>query len=84
VTRELKVDGAFIELGLIADSELVAGLVERDEYGRIVVDKDCATSHPGLFAAGDVSNAHGEQVPIALGDGIKAALAISAYLAQQD
>ncbi|MCB0076590.1 MAG: NAD(P)/FAD-dependent oxidoreductase [Anaerolineales bacterium] len=84
VTREVKVDGVFVELGLLANSELVAGLVERNNEGRIVIDADCATSRAGIFAAGDVTTAYGEQVPIAIGEGIKAALAVSAYIAQHE
>jgi len=78
--RDLKLDGVFVELGLIPNSELVAHLVERDEQGRIIINHRTATSHPGIFAAGDVTNIHGEQVPIALGEGIKAALSASEYL----
>lgn len=80
VTREVQVDGVFVELGLLPHSEMVAPLVERDDQGYIRVDHNACTSHPAIFAAGDITAVHGEQVPIALGDGIKAALSASAYL----
>ncbi|MBA3533357.1 MAG: FAD-dependent oxidoreductase [Ardenticatenales bacterium] len=83
VIRELKLDGVFVELGLLANSDLVAHLVERDEQGRIKINHQACTSHPAIFAAGDVTDVHGEQVPIALGDGIKAALSASEYLVGQ-
>jgi alkyl hydroperoxide reductase subunit F len=54
--------------------------VERDDEGRIVIDRLNRTSCPGLFAAGDVTNAHAEQVLIAVGEGAKAALSAYEYL----
>lgn len=80
VIREVTLDGVFVELGLIPNSDFVAHLVERDEEGHIKVDQNNRTSHPAIFAAGDVTNVYVEQVPIALGDGIKAALGASEYL----
>lgn len=79
-TRQLSVEGVFIELGLIPESDFVAHLVERDEQGRIKVDHRARTSHPGIFAAGDVTNVYAEQVPIAIGEGAKAALTAWEYL----
>lgn len=81
VIRRIEVDGVFVELGLLPNSQLVAHLVERDGGGYIAVDRNAVSSQPGLFAAGDISNVHGEQVPVALGEGIKAALSASEYLA---
>lgn len=80
VIRELTLDGVFVEQGLIPNSDFVAHLVERNEEGRIKVDQNSRTSHPAIFAAGDVTNVYVEQVPIALGDGIKAAFSASEYL----
>lgn len=79
-SRELVVDAIFIELDLIPNSEIVAHLVELDSKGRIIVDSRNATSRPGLFAAGDVSSVHAEQVLIAVGEGAKAALSAYEYL----
>lgn len=81
---ELAVDGVFIEEGLTPRSELVAGLVERDTQGAIIVNSSCATSTPGIFAAGDVTNVFGEQVLIAIGEGAKAGLAAREYLLEQE
>ena len=74
---ELETDGIFIELGLLPNSGMVKNLVELDEQGRVIVDNRNRTSCPGLFAAGDLTNAYAEQVLIATGEGAKAAL--SAY-----
>lgn len=79
-TTRLEVKGLFVELGLIPNSDIVKGLLDLDSQGRIVVDCRGATSHPGIFAAGDVTNSYAEQVLIAIGDGAKAALAAYEYL----
>jgi alkyl hydroperoxide reductase subunit F len=76
-TAEVEVDGIFVELGLIPNSEPVQDLVQLDDLGRIMVDNLNRTSCPGFFAAGDVTDAFAEQVLIAVGEGAKAAL--SAY-----
>jgi thioredoxin reductase len=79
-THELWADAMFIELGLVPNSKLVAEWVECDAEGRIQIDTHNRTSAPGLFAAGDVTNAYAEQVLIALGEGAKAALSAYEYL----
>jgi alkyl hydroperoxide reductase subunit AhpF len=75
------VDGVFIELGLLPNNDLVHDLVWLDSGGHIVVNHRCETEIPGLFAAGDVTNVYAEQVPIAIGEGVKAALSAWSYLA---
>jgi alkyl hydroperoxide reductase subunit F len=79
-TTEIAVDGIFIELGLIPNSDPVKALAEIDAEGRVVIDKLNRTSCPGLFAAGDVTDAYAEQVLIAVGEGAKAALGAYEYL----
>jgi thioredoxin reductase len=81
--HELHADAIFVELGLIPNSHLVAGLVERDAEGRIKIDVRNRTSAPGIFAAGDVTDAYAEQVLIAIGEGAKAALSAYEYLLEQ-
>jgi thioredoxin reductase len=82
-TRTLPVEGVFIEFGLLPNSELVRDLVALDDQGHVIVNQRCETSLPGLFAAGDVTDIHAEQVPVAIGEGVKAALSAWSYLAQQ-
>ena len=82
-TRALRVDGVFVELGLLPNNELVRYLVDLDHEGRIIVNHQCETSVPGLFAAGDVTNVYAEQVPVAVGEGVKAALSAWSYLAMR-
>jgi alkyl hydroperoxide reductase subunit F len=78
--QEIVLDAIFVEKQLIPHSELVADLVEMDECGFIKVDERNRTSLPGLFAAGDVTNAMAFQVLMGLGDGEKAALSAFDYL----
>ncbi len=78
--RVLDVDVIFVELGLRPHSELVRGLADLDEQGRVVVNCGGETTVPGLFAAGDVTHLPAEQVVIAIGEGAKAALNAYEYL----
>jgi thioredoxin reductase (NADPH) len=77
---ELNVDGLFVSIGTVPNSELVTDLVELNEWGEIIVGKKMETSQPGLYAAGDVTDACPEQVATAVGTGVAAAIAIDEYL----
>lgn len=77
----LPVDGIFIEIGY-EPSVAFADLVEKNEKNEIKVDGDLQTSVAGIFAAGDINDAWGEQIVIAAGEGAKAAMAVSNYLAR--
>jgi NADH-dependent peroxiredoxin subunit F len=79
-TIELEADATFVEKDLIPNSEMVAGLVDLDDAGRIEIDCSNHCSHPGIFAAGDVTSCHAEQVLVAVGEGAKAALSAYEYL----
>jgi alkyl hydroperoxide reductase subunit AhpF len=70
-------------VGLNPGTKAVEGLGVTDAEGRIKVDVNCATSKPGLFAAGDVTNVFIEQVLVAIGEGAKAALSAYEYLINQ-
>ncbi|MFO7683946.1 MAG: FAD-dependent oxidoreductase [Chloroflexota bacterium] len=80
--EEMKItaDGAFVEIGLRPNSQIVADLVAMDAQGFIEVDSYSRTSVPGIFAAGDVTNIYAEQVLVAVGEGVKAALSAYEYL----
>jgi thioredoxin reductase len=78
--RWLRVDAAFVDLGLAPNSGSVRQIAQTDDQGFIVIDERNATTTPGLFAAGDVTTAFGEQVLIAIGDGARAALSAYDYL----
>ncbi len=76
----LSVAGVFIEIGLVPNSDLVKALVHLNEANEIVVSCDCATSTPGIFAAGDVTTAPEKQIIVAAGEGAKAAISAYKYL----
>jgi thioredoxin reductase len=74
--REIPVTGVFVKLPRTPNSDLVREWVDCDRAGHIIVDVNCATSWPGVFAAGDVTHVS-EQALVHIGEGAKAA--ISAY-----
>ncbi|OHD21425.1 MAG: hypothetical protein A2064_09205 [Spirochaetes bacterium GWB1_66_5] len=76
----LDVDGVFNALEPSPNSGPVSGLAELDGAGWVRVDSRCRTSCPGLFAAGDVTDVHREQVLVAMGEGAKAFLSAVEYL----
>jgi NADH-dependent peroxiredoxin subunit F len=80
---ELEADGTFVELALLPNTNPVADLVELDDQGRIKINSMNQTSTPGLFAAGDVTTICTEQVLVAVGEGVKAALSAYDYLLPQ-
>lgn len=71
----IEVAGVFIEMGSIKADEFAMGLVETNERGEIVIDKSGATSTPGVYAAGDVTDEFGKQIVTAAGQGARAAMA---------
>ncbi len=77
---ELEVDGLFVSIGTIPNSELVKDLCELNEWQEIVVRKNFETSQAGIFAAGDVTDACPQQVATAVGSGVAAAIATDEYL----
>ena len=81
-TSKLKLDGLFISIGMDSNSEFVKGLVDLDEWGEIKVSQNMSTSQPGIFAAGDVTDACPEQMATAVGTGVAAALAVDEYLSK--
>ena len=74
------VDGVFNALEPAPESGPVAGLAVLDGSGYVRVDAACRSSCPGLFAAGDVTDVHREQVLVAVGEGAKAFLSALEYL----
>jgi alkyl hydroperoxide reductase subunit F len=76
----LDVNGVFIEIGAVPNTEFAVNLVTLNDVKEIEVDCECMTNIPGLFAAGDVTNAPGKQIIVAAGEGAKAALSAYRYL----
>lgn len=78
--RVLAVDGVFVEVGYEPKTEFLKGFVELNERGEVIVDRECKTSQPGVFAAGDVTDMPYKQAVIAAGTGAISALSAYRYV----
>ncbi|HTY52923.1 MAG TPA: Uxx-star family glutaredoxin-like (seleno)protein [Methanomicrobiales archaeon] len=74
------VDGVFLEIGWLPNTGFLEGFVPMNPEKEVIVDENCHTSVPGVFAAGDVTSVKGKQIIIAAGEGAKAALEVYEYL----
>ena len=83
--REQTIDlaGVFVQIGLVPNTEWLQGVVERSRYGEILIDDRCATSVPGIYAAGDATTVPYKQIIVASGEGSKAALSAFDHLIRQ-
>lgn len=79
---ELSVDGVFIAVGITPNSQPFEHLVAMDR-GYIVADETCASSVPGIFAAGDVRKKQLRQIVTAVSDGANAVTSAERYLTEQ-
>jgi thioredoxin reductase (NADPH) len=77
---KLDVDGIFVEMGYVARTDIVKGLVKLNGSKEIIIDKYCATSNEGVFAAGDVTDVPYKQAIISAGQGAIAALSAYNYI----
>ena len=82
-SRQVALEGVFVQIGLVPNSEWLKGTMELSKHGEIVVDARGQTSVPGVFAAGDVTTVPFKQIIIATGDGAKAALGAFDHLIRQ-
>jgi alkyl hydroperoxide reductase subunit F len=78
--HRLDLEGVFVQIGLVPNTEFLKGTIELSRFGEIVVDHHGATNAHGVFAAGDVTTVPYKQIVIAAGDGAKAALGAFDYL----
>jgi alkyl hydroperoxide reductase subunit F len=78
--QAIDLDGVFVDIGWIPNTEYLEGFVQLNELKEIVIDLDCHTSRPGIFAAGDVTSVKSKQIIIAAGQGAQAALEVYEYL----
>ena len=76
----LPLEGVFVQVGLIPNTEWLEGALERTRQGEIVIDARGQTSAPGIFAAGDCATTPYKQIVVAAGSGATAALAAFDYL----
>ncbi|TCZ77078.1 alkyl hydroperoxide reductase subunit F [Paenibacillus albiflavus] len=79
-TKHVELQGVFVQIGLVPNTEWLGDTVERTRVGEIVVDNHGATNLPGVFAAGDCTNSSYKQIIISMGSGATAALGAFDYL----
>jgi alkyl hydroperoxide reductase subunit F len=80
VSAHIELAGVFVQIGLVPNTEWLKGTLELSKYGEIIIDPKCATSLPGVYAAGDVTTVPYKQIIIATGEGAKAALSAFDHL----
>jgi len=83
VEQNVPLEGVFVQIGLVPNTEFLKGTVELSKFGEIVVDAKGHTNVPGVFAAGDCTTVPYKQIIIAAGEGSKAALSAFDYLIRQ-
>ena len=79
-TKHVELEGVFVQIGLVPNTEWLKGTVELSRFGEIVVDAKGHTNVPGVFAAGDCTTVPYKQIVIAAGEGAKAALSAFDHL----
>lgn len=79
-SRTVALEGVFVQIGLVPNTDWLKGTVELSKHGEILVDAKGQTSVPGVFAAGDATTVPFKQIIIAAGDGAKAALSAFDHL----
>ncbi len=79
-SKRLEVDGVFVAVGSVPNSQLLSGICELDGSGYVIAGEDCRTSADGIFAAGDVRTTPLRQVVTAAADGANAAISAERYI----
>jgi NADH-dependent peroxiredoxin subunit F len=78
--HHIELQGVFVQIGLVPNTDWLGDTLERTRFGEIVVDKHGATNIPGVFAAGDCTDSAYKQIIISMGSGATAALGAFDYL----
>jgi len=81
--KMISLEGIFIQIGLLPNSEFIKDTVDLSKFGEIIIDNHGQSSLPGLFAAGDVTTVPYKQIIIAMSEGSKASLGAFDYLIRQ-
>ena len=79
-SRHIALEGVFVQIGLLPNTDWLKGTLELSRFGEIIVDAKGQTSVPGVFAAGDCTTVPYKQIIIAMGEGAKASLAAFDHL----
>ncbi|PTQ07827.1 alkyl hydroperoxide reductase subunit F [Sphingomonas oleivorans] len=80
MVHEVALEGIFVQIGLVPNTEWLKGAIALSPRGEIEIDHRGETSQPGIFAAGDATTVPYKQIVIAMGEGSKAALSAFDYL----
>lgn len=83
VETEIALEGVFAEIGWEPNTDFAKDILTLNDLREVIIDINCHTNVPGIFAAGDVTNIKGKQIIIAAGEGAKAALEAYEYLLKQ-
>jgi alkyl hydroperoxide reductase subunit F len=78
--QRIELEGIFVQIGLLPNTDFLKGTVELTRFGEIAIDAKGQTSVPGVFAAGDCTTVPYKQIIIAMGEGAKASLAAFDHL----
>jgi alkyl hydroperoxide reductase subunit F len=81
--HHIALEGVFVQIGLVPNTEFLRGTIELNKAGEIVIDERGQTNLPGVFAAGDATTVPFKQIVIAAGEGAKAALSAFDHLIRQ-
>jgi alkyl hydroperoxide reductase subunit F len=76
----LELEGIFVQIGLLPNTDWLKGTIDLSKHGEVIVDAKGETSLPGVFAAGDCTTVPYKQIIIAMGEGAKASLGAFDYL----
>ncbi len=82
--KEVDLEGVFVQIGLLPNTDWLKGVIELSKHGEIVVDAHGRTNVPGVFAAGDATTTPFKQIVIAAGEGSKAALSAFDHIIRSD
>ncbi|MCA9901363.1 MAG: thioredoxin-disulfide reductase [Ardenticatenaceae bacterium] len=83
-TTPLKTDGVFIFIGHYPNSQFLVGKLAMDEEGYVITDERYRTSVPGVYAAGEIQDAHFRQIATSVGQGAGAGMELEKWLAAQE
>ena len=81
--NEIDLQGVFIQIGLIPNSQFLKDVIKLNKHGEIIINEYGETSEEGIFACGDATIVPYKQIIISMGEGAKAALSASDYLMKQ-
>lgn len=79
-SHHVALEGVFVQIGLVPNTEWLKGDIELSQHGEIIVNERAETSIPGVFAAGDATTVPYKQIVISMGEGSKAALSAFDFL----